>query len=137
MYIHQYGAHIFHTNDKDIWDYINQFTDFNSYINAPMAKYKSKMYNLPFNMNTFNQLWGTITPSQAKEKINEQRAKYSTIQPRNLEEQALKLVGEEIYAKLIKGYTEKQWGREATTIPAFFIKRVPLRFTYNNNYFND
>lgn len=135
--IHKYGAHIFHTSNENVWQYINQFATFNNYVNSPLALYKDKLYNLPFNMNTFYQLWGSITPQQAKEKIEEQRAKYSDITPSNLEEQALSLAGEDIYQKLIKGYTEKQWGCKATEIPAFVIKRLPFRFTFNNNYFND
>jgi len=135
--VHKYGAHIFHTNDKNIWRYINQFAEFNRYTNSPIANYKGELYNLPFNMNTFYQLWKTITPQQAKKKIDDQAFKYKTDNPQNLEEQALNLVGKDIYEKLIKGYTEKQWGRKATELPAFIIKRLPLRFTFDNNYFND
>lgn len=135
--VHKYGAHIFHTNDKGIWDFVNKFTDFNNYINSPIANYKGQLYNLPFNMNTFYQLWGTKTPSEAKAKIKEQVDKLNIGKPKNLEEQALKLVGPDIYEILIKGYTEKQWGRKSTELPAFIIKRLPLRFTFNNNYFND
>lgn len=135
--VHKYGAHIFHTNDRAIWDYVNGFVPFNRYTNSPLANYKGKLYNLPFNMNTFHQLWGTITPEQAKAKLEEQTAPYRGGRPANLEEQALSLVGGDIYEKLIKGYTEKQWGRKATELPAFIIKRLPLRFTYDNNYFND
>ncbi|WP_374961415.1 UDP-galactopyranose mutase [Spongiibacter tropicus] len=135
--VHRYGAHIFHTNDQGIWDYVNQFATFNRYTNSPVAFYKGRAYNLPFNMNTFNQLWGTITPEQARDKIDEQRNKLGNKKPDNLEEQAISLVGEEIYTTLIKGYTEKQWGRSATELPASIIKRLPVRFTYDNNYFND
>lgn len=135
--VHVYGAHIFHTNDKPIWDFVNSFTEFNRYTNSPLANYKGKLYNLPFNMNTFYQLWGVITPEEAQKKINEQIASLNIKQPQNLEEQALALIGVDIYEKLIKGYTEKQWGRKATELPAFIIKRLPVRFTYDNNYFND
>lgn len=135
--VHKYGAHIFHTNDKELWDYVNQFVDFNNYINSPMAFSKGKFYNLPFNMNTFYQLWGTKTPKEAKEKIAEQVAKHGFENPKNLEEQALSLVGNDIYNYFIKEYTEKQWGRKATSLPAFVIKRLPIRFTFDNNYFND
>lgn len=135
--VHKYGAHIFHTNDKDIWDYVNQFVEFNRYTNSPIAFYKDEVYNLPFNMNTFNQLWGVKTPQEAKLKIEEQVKASGIVDPKNLEEQAISLVGIDIYEKLIKGYTEKQWGRKATELPAFIIKRLPVRFTYDNNYFND
>ena len=135
--VHKYGAHIFHTNDKAIWDYVNQFVDFNRYTNSPVAFYKDEVYNLPFNMNTFHQLWGVKTPEEAKAKIEEQVKISGITDPQNLEEQAISLVGIDIYKKLIKGYTEKQWGREATELPAFIIKRLPVRFTYDNNYFND
>ncbi|GAA4277959.1 UDP-galactopyranose mutase [Aquimarina mytili] len=135
--VHKYGAHIFHTNDKKIWDYVNQFATFNNYINSPLSLSKGNLYNLPFNMNTFYQLWGTKTPEEAKQKINEQIAKYGVKSPNNLEEQALSLVGKDIYETFIKEYTEKQWGKKATELPAFIIKRLPVRFTYNNNYFND
>lgn len=135
--VHKYGAHIFHTNDKEIWDYINNFTEFNRFTNSPVANYKGEIYNLPFNMNTFNKLWGVITPEQAKEKIEEQRLESGITEPKNLEEQAISLVGTDIYHKLIKGYTEKQWGRAAVDLPSFIIKRIPVRFTYDNNYFND
>jgi UDP-galactopyranose mutase len=135
--VHKYGAHIFHTNDKDIWDYVNQFVEFNRYTNSPVAFYKDEVYNLPFNMNTFNQLWGVKTPEEAKTKIEEQVKSSGITNPKNLEEQAISLVGIDIYEKLIKGYTEKQWGRKATELPAFIIKRLPVRFTYDNNYFND
>ncbi len=135
--VHKYGAHIFHTNDKKIWDYVNQFATFNNYINSPISLSKGKMYNLPFNMNTFYQLWGIKTPEEAKAKIDEQIAKYGTKSPQNLEEQALSLVGKDIYETFIKEYTEKQWGKKATELPAFIIKRLPVRYTFNNNYFND
>ncbi|VEU79845.1 UDP-galactopyranose mutase [Haploplasma axanthum] len=135
--VHYYGAHIFHTSNKKVWDYINKFATFNNYVNSPIANYKGEIYNLPFNMNTFNKLWGVITPSEAKEKIEEQRKKYYKENPINLEEQAINLVGTDIYEKLIKGYTEKQWGRDSKELPPFIIKRLPVRFTYNNNYFND
>ncbi|STZ08828.1 UDP-galactopyranose mutase [Moraxella caprae] len=136
--VHKYGAHIFHTSNKKIWDYVNSFVEFNRYTNTPIANYKGELYNLPFNMNTFYQLWGVKTPTEAKKKIDEQRASYNHIkEPKNLEEQALVLAGEDIYTKLIKGYTEKQWGRPATRIPAFIIRRLPFRFTFDNNYFND
>lgn len=135
--VHKYGAHIFHTNDKGIWDYVNHFVPFNRYTNSPLANYQGELYNLPFNMNTFRQLWGIRTPEQALAILEEQTAPYGGRTPSNLEEQALSLVGRDIYEKLIKGYTEKQWGRKATELPAFIIKRLPLRFTYDNNYFND
>ncbi|TCJ13104.1 UDP-galactopyranose mutase [Flaviaesturariibacter flavus] len=135
--VHYYGAHIFHTNDKPIWDFVNSFVEFNRYTNSPVANYHGKLYNLPFNMNTFYQLWGVITPEEAQAKIHEQIASLDITEPRNLEEQALMLVGTDIYEKLIKGYTEKQWGRSATELPAFIIKRLPVRFTFDNNYFND
>ncbi len=135
--VHKYGAHIFHTNDKKIWDYVNQFAEFNNYINSPVSMSKGKLYNLPFNMNTFYQLWGVTTPAEVKEIIDAQVAEYGTDNPQNLEEQALSLAGKDIYETLIKEYTEKQWGRKATELPAFIIKRLPVRFTYDNNYFND
>lgn len=135
--VHRYGAHIFHTSDRKVWDYVNQFAEFNHYINSPVANYKGEIYNLPFNMNTFNKMWGVVTPEQAKEKIAEQIADLSITDPSNLEEQALSLVGKDVYEKLVKGYTEKQWGRDCKELPAFIIKRLPLRFTYDNNYFND
>ena len=135
--VHKYGAHIFHTSNKEVWDYINQFCEFNNYINSPIANYKGEIYNLPFNMNTFNKLWGVVTPSEAKEKIEKQKKEFSITEPKNLEEQAISLIGKDIYEKLIKGYTEKQWGRKATELPTFIIKRLPVRFTYDNNYFND
>lgn len=136
IHVHQYGAHIFHTSDKKIWDYINQFAEFNNYINSPIAVYKDELYNLPFNMNTFSKMWGVRTPSEAREKIAEQIASLNITNPSNLEEQALSLVGTDVYEKLIKGYTEKQWGRPCKDLPSFIIKRLPLRFTYDNNYFN-
>ncbi len=133
--IHLYGAHIFHTNNPKVWQYVNQFVQFNQYINSPLANYQGKLYNLPFNMNTFHTLWGVNTPAQAKEIIDAQRAEI-TNEPQNLEEQAIALVGRDIYEKLIKGYTEKQWGRPCKELPAFIIKRLPVRYTYDNNYFN-
>lgn len=135
--VHKYGAHIFHTSNKKVWDYVNQFCTFNNYINSPIANYKGEIYNLPFNMNTFNKLWGVVTPSEAKAKIDEQIKESGITEPKNLEEQAISLVGKDIYEKLIKGYTEKQWGRSTTELPAFIIKRLPVRYTYDNNYFND
>lgn len=135
--VHQYGAHIFHTNDKEIWDYVNQFAEFNRYTNSPIANFHGEIYNLPFNMNTFNKLWGVVTPEQAREKIAEQRAVLQGKKPKNLEEQAISLVGTDIYQKLIKGYTEKQWGMPAKELPAFIIRRLPVRYTYDNNYFDD
>lgn len=135
--VHKYGAHIFHTSDKAIWDYVNQFAEFNHYVNSPVAVYKDELYNLPFNMNTFSKLWNIKTPQEAKEKIKEQIAELNISEPKNLEEQALSLVGRDVYEKLVKGYTEKQWGRDCKELPAFIIKRLPLRFTYDNNYFND
>ena len=135
--VHKYGAHIFHTSDKRIWDYVNSFVEFNRYTNSPVANYKGEMYNLPFNMNTFYQLWKVKTPEEARAKIQEQVEESGIKNPKNLEEQAISLVGVDIYEKLIKGYTEKQWGRKATELPAFIIKRLPVRFTYDNNYFND
>jgi UDP-galactopyranose mutase len=135
--VHKYGAHIFHTNDKKIWDYVNSFVEFNRYTNSPLAVYKDELYNLPFNMNTFHQLWGVKTPQQATDIIQKQIAESGITEPQNLEEQAISLVGTDIYYKLIKGYTEKQWGRDAKELPAFIIKRLPVRFTYDNNYFND
>ncbi|WP_025743759.1 UDP-galactopyranose mutase [Aquimarina pacifica] len=136
--VHKYGAHIFHTSNKEIWDYVNSFVEFNRYTNSPIANFKGELFNLPFNMNTFYKLWGVKTPEEAKAKIEEQKKEYSHIkEPKNLEEQALVLGGKDIYEKLIKGYTEKQWGRPATQIPAFIIRRLPFRFTFDNNYFND
>ena len=135
--VHQYGAHIFHTSNKKVWDYVNQFAEFNRYTNSPVANYKGEMYNLPFNMNTFNQMWGVRTPAEAMAKINEQRQEMAGKEPQNLEEQAISLIGRDIYEKLIKGYTEKQWGQKATELPAFIIRRLPVRLVYDNNYFND
>lgn len=135
--VHKYGAHIFHTNDVKLWNYVNQFAEFNNYINSPIALYNNELYNLPFNMNTFSKIWGIKTPKEARDIIDSQIKDLKIDKPKNLEEQALKLVGKDIYYKLIKGYTEKQWGKKATELPAFLIKRLPLRFTYNNNYFND
>ncbi len=134
--VHTYGAHIFHTSNKKIWDYVNQFAEFNNYINSPIANYKGEIYNLPFNMNTFNKMWGVITPKEAQEKIASQKSNLNH-EPKNLEEQAISLVGTDIYEKLIKGYTQKQWGRQCSDLPSFIIKRLPVRFTYDNNYFND
>lgn len=135
--VHKYGAHIFHTSNREVWEYINQFAEFNHYINSPVAAYKDETYNLPFNMNTFSRLWGIRTPEEAKDIIDKQRAEYGVEEPKNLEEQALSLAGKDVYEKLIKGYTEKQWGRPCTELPAFIIKRLPFRFIYDNNYFND
>ncbi len=135
--VHEYGAHIFHTSNKRIWDYVNQFAEFNRYTNSPVARYKDELYNLPFNMNTFHALWGVKTPEEAKKKIASQIKDSFVEGPKNLEEQAINLVGKDIYEKLIKGYTEKQWGKSATELPSFIIKRLPVRFTYDNNYFND
>lgn len=142
--VHKYGAHIFHTSNKKVWNFVNSIVEFNRYTNSPVANYQGKLYNLPFNMNTFYQMWGVVTPQQAKEKIEEQRAnaveamkKVGIKEPRNLEEQAISLIGTDIYEALIKGYTEKQWGRKCTDLPAFIIKRLPVRFVYDNNYFND
>ncbi|MCM1156478.1 MAG: UDP-galactopyranose mutase [Roseburia sp.] len=135
--VHKYGAHIFHTSDQKIWNYVNQFAVFNHYINSPIARYYDELYNLPFNMNTFSKMWGVVTPEQAKKKIAGQIEELHIDKPRNLEEQALSLVGRDVYEKLIKGYTQKQWGRDCRELPAFIIKRLPLRFTYDNNYFND
>ena len=136
--VHVYGAHIFHTSDKEIWDYINQFAEFNNYINSPVARYKNECYNLPFNMNTFTKLWPDVfTPEEAKNRIEEEKKEYHIEEPKNLEEQAINLVGKTIYEKLIKGYTQKQWGRRCDELPSFIIKRLPVRFTFDNNYFND
>lgn len=135
--VHKYGAHIFHTSNKEIWDYVNRFATFNRYTNSPVARYKDEIYNLPFNMNTFNKLWGVIAPQEAREKIEEQVKEAGIVNPSNLEEQAISLVGKDIYEKLVKGYTEKQWGKRADELPAFIIKRLPVRMTYDNNYFND
>ncbi len=142
--VHKYGAHIFHTNNKEVWDFVNSIVEFNRYTNSPIANYKGKQYNLPFNMNTFYQMWGVLTPEEARQKIEEQKAEAvaamkaaGVSEPRNLEEQALMLIGKDIYEALIKGYTEKQWGRKCTELPAFIIKRLPVRFIHDNNYFND
>lgn len=135
--VHNYGAHIFHTNDKQVWDFVNSFVEFNRYTNSPVANYKGKLYNLPFNMNTFYQMWGVTTPEEAMRMIEMQRKESGIINPKNLEEQAISLIGKDIYYTLIKHYTEKQWGRKCTELPAFIIKRLPVRFTFDNNYFND
>ena len=135
--VHVYGAHIFHTSNKTVWDYVNQFAEFNNYINSPVAVYKDELYNLPFNMNTFSKMWNIRTPQEAKDIIAKQIADLHITEPKNLEEQALSLVGTDVYEKLIKGYTQKQWGRPCTELPAFIIRRLPLRFIYDNNYFND
>ncbi|MCI5649372.1 MAG: UDP-galactopyranose mutase [Fusicatenibacter sp.] len=136
IHVHKYGAHIFHTSDKRVWDFVNSLVEFNRYTNSPVANYKGEIYNLPFNMNTFNKMWGVVTPKEARDKIEEQK-KAVTGEPRNLEEQAISLVGTDIYQKLVKGYTEKQWGRDCKDLPSFIIRRLPVRFTYDNNYFND
>lgn len=135
--VHKYGAHIFHTSDKEVWDYMNGFCTFNNFINSPIAVYKNELYNLPFNMNTFSKMWNIRTPSEAKAIIEKQKAECHITEPKNLEEQAISLVGKDVYEKLVKGYTQKQWGRPCNELPAFIIKRLPLRFTYDNNYFND
>lgn len=135
--VHRYGAHIFHTSNKKVWDYIQQFAEFNRYTNSPVAYYKGEIYNMPFNMNTFHKMWGVVSPEEAKLKIEEQKAQYGTDVPQNLEEQAVSLVGRDIYERLVKGYTEKQWGRRAAELPPEIIRRLPVRFTYDNNYFND
>ena len=136
--VHKYGAHIFHTSNKKIWDYVNSFCSFNNYINSPIANYKGELYNLPFNMNTFTKLWNdVITPKDAKERIDSQKSELNGKEPCNLEEQAISLVGRDIYEKLVKEYTEKQWGKSCKDLPAFIIKRLPVRFTFDNNYFND
>ena len=134
--VHKYGAHIFHTNNKDVWEYINQFADFNRYTNSPIANYKGEIYSLPFNMYTFNKMWGVVTPEEAIAKIDNERKTAGIVEPKNLEEQAIALVGRDIYEKLVKGYTEKQWGRDCTELPPFIIRRLPVRMTYDNNYFN-
>ena len=136
IHVHVYGAHIFHTNNRIVWDYVNQFADFNRFTNAPVANYRGEIYSLPFNMYTFNKMWGVVTPDEAAAKIREQRTAAGITEPKNLEEQAISLVGTDIYEKLIKGYTEKQWGRDCKDLPAFIIKRLPVRLTYDNNYFN-
>ena len=134
--VHVYGAHIFHTNDRTVWDYVNQFAEFNRFTNSPVANYKGELYSLPFNMYTFNKMWGVVTPEEASAKIEEQKAAAGITEPKNLEEQAISLVGTDIYEKLVKGYTEKQWGRDCKDLPAFIIKRLPVRLTFDNNYFN-
>lgn len=134
--VHKYGAHIFHTSNKEIWNYVNEIVEFNNFINSPVANYKGEMYNLPFNMNTFSKMFGISTPKQAKDVLEQQKSEIKG-EPKNLEEQAISLVGRDVYTKLIKGYTEKQWGRDCTELPSFIIKRLPVRFTYDNNYFND
>ena len=134
--VHVYGAHIFHTNDRTIWDYVNQFAEFNRFTNSPVANYKGELYSLPFNMYTFNKMWGVVTPAEAAAKIEEQKREAGITEPKNLEEQAISLVGTDIYEKLVKGYTEKQWGRDCRDLPAFIIKRLPVRLTFDNNYFN-
>ncbi len=136
IHVHRYGAHIFHTNERRVWDYVNQFAEFNRFTNSPVANYHGELYSLPFNMYTFNRMWGVVTPEEAAAKIEEQRREAGITEPRNLEEQAISLVGTDIYEKLIKGYTEKQWGRPCTELPAFIIKRLPVRLTFDNNYFN-
>ena len=136
IHVHKYGAHIFHTNDKIVWNYVNQFAEFNRFTNSPVANYHGELFSLPFNMYTFNKMWGVVTPEEAAEKIKEQRKAAGITNPKNLEEQAISLVGTDIYEKLIKGYTEKQWGRPCTELPAFIIKRLPVRLTFDNNYFN-
>ena len=137
IHVHKYGAHIFHTSNKKIWEYMNQFAEFNNYINSPVAVYKDELYNLPFNMNTFSKMWGIKTPAEAKAMIEKQVKETGITEPKNLEEQGLSLVGKDVFEKLVKGYTEKQWGRDCKDLPAFIIKRLPVRFTYDNNYFND
>ena len=137
IHVHKYGAHIFHTNNKKVWDYITQFAEFNRFTNSPVANYKGELYSLPFNMYTFNKMWGVITPEEAAAKIEEQKKEAGIIDPKNLEEQAISLVGRDIFEKLVKGYTEKQWGRDCKDLPAFIIKRLPVRLTFDNNYFND
>lgn len=136
IHVHKYGAHIFHTSNKEVWQFVNSLAEFNRYTNSPIANYKGEVYNMPFNMNTFSKMWNISTPAEAKKIIEEQK-KEITGEPKNLEEQAISLVGREIYEKLVKGYTEKQWGRDCTALPAFIIKRLPVRYTYDNNYFND
>ena len=135
--VHWYGAHIFHTSDEEVWNYVNQYARFNHYVNSPVAVYRDELYNLPFNMNTFSRMWNIKTPKEAKEIIAKQTGEFAGITPQNLEEQALQLAGRDVYEKLVKGYTEKQWGRDCKDLPAFIIRRLPLRFTYDNNYFND
>ena len=137
IHVHKYGAHIFHTSDRKVWNYVNRYAEFNQYINAPVARYRDELYNLPFNMNTFSRMWGVVTPEEARAKIQEQVSQLNITEPKNLEEQALSLVGRDVYEKLVKDYTEKQWGRDCKDLPAFIIRRLPMRFTYDNNYFND
>ena len=137
IHVHKYGAHIFHTSNQKIWEYMNQFAEFNNYINSPIAVYKDELYNLPFNMNTFSKMWGIKTPAEAKAMIEKQVKETGITEPKNLEEQGLSLVGKDVFEKLVKGYTEKQWGRSCSELPAFIIRRLPVRFTYDNNYFND
>ena len=136
IHVHKYGAHIFHTNDRKVWEYVNRFAEFNRFTNSPVANYHGELYSLPFNMYTFNKMWGVVTPQEAAEKIEEQRKTAGITEPKNLEEQAISLIGTDIYEKLVKGYTEKQWGRPCTELPAFIIKRLPVRLTFDNNYFN-
>ena len=136
IHVHVYGAHIFHTNDRRVWDYVNQFAEFNRFTNSPVANYRGELYSLPFNMYTFNKMWGVVTPAEAAAEIERQRKAAGITEPRNLEEQAISLVGVDIYEKLVKGYTEKQWGRPCTELPAFIIRRLPVRLTFDNNYFN-
>ncbi len=136
IHVHRYGAHIFHTNDREVWNYVNSYSEFNRFTNSPVANYKGELYSLPFNMYTFNRMWGVVTPAQAQEKIEEQRREAGITEPRNLEEQAISLVGKDIFEKLVKGYTEKQWERSCSELPSFIIKRLPVRFTFDNNYFN-
>ena len=135
--VHRYGAHIFHTSSREVWDFVNQLAEFNRFTNSPVANYKGEIYNMPFNMNTFSKMWGIRTPEEAKAKIEEQRAESYVENPSNVEEQALSLAGRDVYEKLVKGYTEKQWGRDCRELPAFIIRRLPVRFTYDNNYFTD
>ena len=136
IHVHKYGAHIFHTNNKTVWEYVNRFAEFNRFTNAPVANYKGELYSLPFNMYTFNKMWGVVTPEEAAAKIEEQKKEAGISEPKNLEEQAISLVGRDIFEKLVKGYTEKQWGRDCKDLPAFIIKRLPVRYTFDNNYFN-
>ncbi len=136
IHVHKYGAHIFHTNNKEVWEYVTKFAEFNRFTNSPVANYKGELYSLPFNMYTFNKMWNVITPQEAAAKIEEQRKEAGITEPQNLEEQAISLVGKDIYEKLIKGYTEKQWGRDCKDLPSFIIKRLPVRLTFDNNYFN-
>ena len=136
IHVHKYGAHIFHTNNKEVWDYVNRFAEFNRFTNSPVANYHGELYSLPFNMYTFNKMWGVVTPEEAAAKIEEQKKAAGITEPKNLEEQAISLIGTDIYEKLVKGYTEKQWGRPCTELPAFIIKRLPVRLTFDNNYFN-